>query len=88
MNTKKIYTVICLLALSAIGIISPSLASMLGISSYAAKKCIDIISTVSDIATIISLCAAVIGAGLVTTAIVAVAKKMIVKYGKTYATAW
>ncbi|WP_442914811.1 uberolysin/carnocyclin family circular bacteriocin [Marinitoga sp. 1197] len=65
-----------------------NLASMLGISTYAAKKVIDIIDTFSTIATIISIVTAIIGTEAITAGIVAVAKKMIKKYGKKYATMW
>ncbi len=37
---------------------------------------------------IISLVAVIVGAGAVSTALVATAKKMIKKYGKKYATMW
>ncbi|KAF2955835.1 uberolysin/carnocyclin family circular bacteriocin [Marinitoga sp. 38H-ov] len=69
-----------------------NLASTLGISTYAAKKVIDIIDTFSTIATIISIIisiiTAVIGTGAITAGFVAIAKKMIKKYGKKYATMW
>ncbi len=86
-SKKALYvlTVAGLLCLSFSGV---GLASMLGISSAAALKVIDIIDTVSTIATIISLVAVIVGAGAISTAIIATAKKMIKKYGKKYAAAW
>lgn len=67
---------------------TPMLTANLGISSYAAKKIIDIINTGSSIATIVSIIAAVVGGGLITAGIVATAKALIKKYGVKYATAW
>ncbi|SFU43940.1 circular bacteriocin, circularin A/uberolysin family [Clostridium sp. DSM 8431] len=87
MKKKMSYLIISSLAIAMIAS-SIGLASTLGISSYAAKKVIDIIDAVSTVATIISLATAVIGAGAISAAIVATAKKMIKKYGKKYAAAW
>ena len=87
MKKKMSYLIISSLAI-AMSASSIGLASTLGISSYAAKKVIDIIDAVSTVATIISLATAVIGAGAISAAIVATAKKMIKKYGKKYAAAW
>lgn len=70
-------------ALGALMFTTPNLASTLGISSYAAKKAIDIISAAGNVVAIIGLIGAVTGAGLVFTA-----KTMIKKYGKKYAAAW
>ena len=67
---------------------APMLTANLGISSYAAKKVIDIINTGSAVATIISIVAAVVGGGLITAGIVATAKSLIKKYGAKYAAAW
>lgn len=85
---KKVSVVLCMMVVASLGVASIGLASMLGISSAAALKVIDIIDTVSTIATVLSLIAAVVGAGVVSAAIVATAKKMIAKYGKKYAAAW
>ena len=75
--------IVAMLAMSTVG-----LASMLPISAAAAKKVIDIIDAGSTIATIVSLVAAVVGAGVVSTGIIATAKALIKKYGKRYAAAW
>lgn len=90
MNKKKMsiialsaVLVLCVGCFSGIG-----LASMLGISTVAATKIINIIDTVSSVAMIISLVAVIVGAGAISTALVATAKKMIKKYGKKYATMW
>jgi circularin A/uberolysin family circular bacteriocin len=64
------------------------LAANLGISTYAAKQIIDIILTLSDIALILSLIAAIVGAGVVTAGIVSLAKRLALRYGKQYAIAW
>ncbi|MED4313538.1 uberolysin/carnocyclin family circular bacteriocin [Heyndrickxia coagulans] len=64
------------------------LASNLGISTAAAKKAIDIIDTASTIASIISLIGVVTGAGAISYAVVATAKRLAKKYSKKYAAAW
>jgi len=64
------------------------LVANLGISAYAAQKAIDIIVTFSDIALILSLLASVFGAGIFTAGLVAVAKRLALRYGKEYAVAW
>ncbi|WP_273887267.1 uberolysin/carnocyclin family circular bacteriocin [Rubrobacter naiadicus] len=64
------------------------LATNLGISYYAAKKAIDIIVTFSNIALILSLLASVVGAGIFTAGIVAIAKRLALRYGERYAAAW
>jgi len=85
---KALYLSLCLAVVMAVGAASAGLASMLGISSAAALKVINIIDTVSTVALIISLIAVIIGAGVITTGLVATAKKLIVKYGKKYAAMW
>ncbi len=89
--TKKKALLITVMAVSAICIFCFSgmgLASMLGITTAAATKVINIIDTFSTIALIISLIGVIVGAGAVSTALVATAKKMIKKYGKKYAIMW
>lgn len=86
--SKKVGVLLCMMVVASLGVASIGLASMLGISSAAAIKVINIIDTVSSVATILSLIATIVGAGVVSTAIVATAKKMIAKYGKKYAAAW
>lgn len=81
--TVMAMTAMCLLYFSCTG-----LASMLGISAAAATKVINIIDTASTVTMIISLISVIVGAGAVSTALVAVAKKMIKKYGKKYAAMW
>ncbi len=88
MNKKYKYGLLATLTLVMVGTSSIGLASMLGISSAAAMKVIDIIDTVSTVATIISLVAVIIGAGVISTAIISTAKSLIKKYGKKYAAAW
>ncbi|MFD2696119.1 uberolysin/carnocyclin family circular bacteriocin [Sporolactobacillus shoreicorticis] len=70
------------------GFNTPYLASTLGISSYAAKKAIDIISTASSIYAIIGLIAAIVGGGGIGVGILFTAKALIKKFGKKYAAAW
>lgn len=67
---------------------TPNLASTLGISSYAAKKAIDIIAAAGDVAAIVGLIAAITGAGAIGTGILWTAKSLIKKYGKGYAASW
>lgn len=66
----------------------PLLAANLGISTAAAGKIITIIDTYSTITTIISLAGVILGYGVISTALVVTAKKVISKYGKGYATTW
>lgn len=87
--SKKSLIVFSMLFVLCVGCFSGmGLSTMLGISSAAAVKVINIIDAVSTVATIISLVAAIVGAGAISAAIVAAAKKMIKKYGKAYAAAW
>lgn len=85
---KTTYLLGCALVLTLVGASSIGLASMLGISSAAAIKVINIIDSVSTIATIISLVAVIIGAGAISTALIATAKSYIKKYGKAFAASW
>lgn len=88
MKNKITYLSIATCSLLLVGANSIGLASMLGVSTTAANKVINIIDAGSTIATIISIATSVVGAGLITAGIVATAKKMIKKYGKKYAAAW
>ncbi|MDO4605292.1 MAG: uberolysin/carnocyclin family circular bacteriocin [Helcococcus sp.] len=65
-----------------------NLTSTLGISAYAAKKIIDIISTASTIWSIVGIVAAVVGTGAIGVGILATAKTLVKKYGKAWAAAW
>ncbi|WP_010632937.1 uberolysin/carnocyclin family circular bacteriocin [Sporolactobacillus vineae] len=67
---------------------TPYLASTLGISTYAAKKAIDLISAASSIYAIIGLIAAIAGGGGIGIGILFTAKALIKKFGKKYAAAW
>ena len=67
---------------------TPELASTLGVSNYAAKKAIDIISTAGNVAAIVGLIGAVTGAGVIGVGILYTAKRLIKRFGKKYATAW
>ncbi|WP_282708467.1 uberolysin/carnocyclin family circular bacteriocin [Ligilactobacillus sp. Marseille-Q7487] len=64
------------------------LTSTLGISQHIAKKIIDIISGVSNIAAVVGIIVAIVGGGDVGVAIVSTAKAIAKKYGKVYAVAW
>ncbi|GEL67958.1 uberolysin/carnocyclin family circular bacteriocin [Marinilactibacillus psychrotolerans] len=68
--------------------VSPDLTSTLGISAYASKKVIDIISAASSVAAVAGIIAAVVGGGGIGVAILATAKALVKKYGKAYAAAW
>ncbi len=85
---KNLLLVLPILGFAGFFVGVPMLSANIGISSYAAKKVIDIINTGSTVATIISIVAAVVGGGLITAGIVATAKSLIKKYGTKYAAAW
>ncbi len=88
-NKKSLLIAVSLMTVLVAGCFAETgLTSMLGISACAAKKLIDIIDTFTTVAMIISLVSAIIGAGAISAALVAAAKKMIKKYGKKYATMW
>lgn len=89
--TKKKACLVTMMAVSAICVFCFSgmgLVSMLGISTAAATKVINIIDAFSTVTLIISLIGVIVGAGAVSAALVATAKGMIKKYGKKYATLW
>lgn len=86
--SKKLCIVLSMVVIASLGIATAGLASMLGISSAAAMKVINIINAASTVATIASLVGTVVGAGLISAGIVAAAKAMIKKYGASYAAAW
>jgi circularin A/uberolysin family circular bacteriocin len=90
MSKKKgLLVVLSLVVIFATGsFVGVNLATMLGITTKAASKIINVIDAVSTVAMIISLVTAIVGAGVVTEVIVATAKKMVKKYGKKYAAAW
>lgn len=86
---KKLLVVLSLLSVIMIGCFAGTgLASMLGVSTVVATRIINIIDTASTVAMIISLISVIVGAGVVSTALVATAKKMISKYGKKFAAMW
>ena len=89
---KKVYKRLFLVVLLVMGgcfcYVNVGLATMLGVSAGVANQIINIIDTASTVATIISLISVIVGTGVVTTALVATAKRMIKKYGKKYATMW
>ncbi|PFH90595.1 uberolysin/carnocyclin family circular bacteriocin [Bacillus sp. AFS088145] len=88
-NKKTIFYVLGMaVLLSTLTISLPHLAANLGISTTVAGKVITIIDTFSTITTIISLVAIIVGYGVISTALVITAKKIISKYGKGYATTW
>ncbi|MED2697044.1 uberolysin/carnocyclin family circular bacteriocin [Bacillus thuringiensis] len=64
------------------------LSSTLGISGYAAKKAIDIISAAGDLYAIIGLLGVVTGVGAIGYGIVVSAKSLARKYGTAYAASW
>ncbi|AZR80800.1 uberolysin/carnocyclin family circular bacteriocin [Bacillus cereus] len=63
-------------------------SSTLGISGYAAKKAVDIISAAGDLYAIIGLLGVVTGVGAIGYGIVVTAKTLAKKYGKAYAASW
>ncbi|WP_208559379.1 uberolysin/carnocyclin family circular bacteriocin [Marinilactibacillus kalidii] len=68
--------------------VAPELTSTLGISAYASKKIIDIISAASSVAAVVGIIAAVVGGGGIGVGILATAKALVKRYGKAYAAAW
>lgn len=90
LNNKKTaaYFLVIAIAFLFLTISLPNLAANLGISTAVATKIINIIDTYSNIATIVSLIGVILGYGVVSTALVATAKKLISKYGKGYAATW
>lgn len=64
------------------------LVAMLKISRYAANRVIDIISAAGTVYAIVGIVAAVVGGGGIGVAILASAKALAKRYGKTYAAAW
>jgi len=89
MNKKTFFYVLGMaVLLSTLTIFLPHLAANLGVSTGVASKVITIIDTFSTITTIISLVAIIVGYGVISTAFVITAKKIISKYGKGYATTW
>ncbi|MCD8915294.1 uberolysin/carnocyclin family circular bacteriocin [Staphylococcus simulans] len=93
LSSKKVVFVLLLSMISALSFIYlsisiPELASTLGVSSYAAKKAIDIIAAAGDVMAIIGLIGVVTGAGAIGAGLLWTAKRLIVKYGKKYAAAW
>ncbi|AVQ37122.1 circular bacteriocin, circularin A/uberolysin family [Staphylococcus kloosii] len=59
----------------------------LGVSSYAARRAIDIIAAV-NVAAIVGLIGAVTGAGVIGAGILFTAKRLIKRFGKKYAASW
>ena len=68
---------------AGIGAGSMQLASMLGISSYAAKKVIDILLMAWNIWSVIGIIAAITGVGAIGYGVLATAKALAVKYGRS-----
>lgn len=64
------------------------LVAMLKISRHAANRVIDIISAAGTVYAIVGIVAAVVGGGGIGVAILASAKALAKRYGKTYAAAW
>ncbi|EGO2662342.1 circular bacteriocin, circularin A/uberolysin family [Enterococcus faecalis] len=87
-NKKMYMGVAFVLVAFAISLTQPHLTSTLGISAYAAKKVIDIISAASSVAAVVGIIAAVVGGGGIGVAVLATAKALVKKYGKAYAAAW
>lgn len=84
---KKIFLLLTVFT-GAFLFVAPDLTSTLGISAYAAKKVIDIISAASSVAAVVGIIAAVVGGGGIGVAVLSTAKALVKKYGKAYAAAW
>ncbi|HDH4185525.1 TPA: uberolysin/carnocyclin family circular bacteriocin [Staphylococcus aureus] len=79
---------ISIAALLFLTLTTPELTSTLGVSTFAAKRAIDIIAAAGNVAAIVGLVGAVTGAGIIGAGILFTAKKLIKHYGKGYAAAW
>ena len=93
MTKKKVSTLMFLaptaLTMAAIPFYqSAQLASTLGINAYAANKVIDIVSTAGTVYAIVGIVAAIVGGGGIGVALLASAKALAKRYGKTAAAAW
>ncbi len=71
-----------------LNIANVNLASTLGISTYASKKVIDIISTAGTIWSVVGIVATVVGSGGIGVGILAIAKTLAKKYGSKRAAIW
>lgn len=89
-KTKKLMSVLVLAiaVFSVFNFVDVNLASTLGISSYASKKVIDIISAAGTIWSIVGIVAAVVGTGGIGVGVLVAAKVLAKKYGKKWAAAW
>lgn len=82
------FTLIAFVCFSVFSIVNVNLTSTLGISTYASKKVIDIISTAGTIWSIVGIVAAVVGTGGIGVGVLITAKALAKKYGKKWAVAW
>ncbi|HDL6578102.1 TPA: uberolysin/carnocyclin family circular bacteriocin, partial [Enterococcus faecalis] len=86
--SKKMYMgVVFVMVVCVINLTQPHLTSTLGISTYAAKKVIDIISAAGSVWSVVGIVAAVVGGGGIGAAILVTAKSFVKRYGKAFATA-
>lgn len=92
MTKKKVSKLMFLaptaLTMAAIPFYQLQLASTLGINAYAANKVIDIVSTAGTVYAIVGIVAAIVGGGGIGVALLASAKALAKRYGKTAAAAW
>ncbi|NQO19229.1 circular bacteriocin, circularin A/uberolysin family [Streptococcus suis] len=94
MMTKKKVSKLMFLAPTALAMAtvpfyqSAQLASTLGINAYAAKKVIDIVSAAGTVYAVVGVVAAIVGGGGIGVALLASAKALAKRYGKSAAAAW
>lgn len=81
--------ILCMLIITGINCCTNSnLVATLGISAYASKKIIDIISTAGTIWSVVGIVATIAGSGGIGVGVLATAKFLVKKYGKKYAARW
>lgn len=88
MKTKLKHLALGAMAIIGLGVTSVNLSGMLGLTTATATVIMTVIDTYSTIATIVSILAVFVGAGIVSTGLVIMTKKTIAAYGKAYAIAW
>ena len=87
-NLSYVLPVFAMVALMTVLVASTNCVSMLGVSAYAAKKVIDIVSKLSTAAAVISIIATVVASGGVGVVFVAATKSMLKRYAKKVVIAW
>lgn len=85
---RKVLALLLVVGAMSLPVVTPMIISTLGISSYAAKKVIDILAAAGTVWSVVGIIGAVVGGGGIGVAILESAKWMIKRYGKQAAIAW